>query len=118
MIINHSSTDILDCHVTKFNKFLDCMQDTFARATHSAAGRPSAARDDRVSCIQVFRRLWRTYHYQNPDPEPIPNDKFDLYHFLIAYMVVYKIPYRRAPRLAFRLLKAKCVARVMVSCIQ
>ena len=32
-----------------------CMQDTFARATHSAyaAGRPSAARDDRVSCIQV-----------------------------------------------------------------
>ena len=27
------------------------MQDTFARATHSA-GRPSAARDDRVSCIQ------------------------------------------------------------------
>ena len=31
-----------------------CMQDTFARATHSAyaAGRPSAARDDRVSCIQ------------------------------------------------------------------
>ena len=29
-----------------------CMQDTFARATH-AAGRPSAARDDRVSCIQV-----------------------------------------------------------------
>ena len=33
------------------------MQDTFARATHSAlrlnkAGRPSAARDDRVSCIQ------------------------------------------------------------------
>ena len=29
-----------------------CMQDTFARATHSA-GRPSAARDDRVSCIQT-----------------------------------------------------------------
>ena len=29
-----------------------CMQDTFARATHSAA-RPSA-RDDRVSCIQQF----------------------------------------------------------------
>ena len=29
-----------------------CMQDTFARATHSA-GRPSAARDDRVSCIQA-----------------------------------------------------------------
>ena len=28
-----------------------CMQDTFAHATHSA-GRPSAARDDRVSCIQ------------------------------------------------------------------
>ena len=30
------------------------MQDIFARATHSAyaAGRPSAARDDRVSCIQ------------------------------------------------------------------
>ena len=28
------------------------MQDTFARATHSA-GRPSAARDDRVSCIQT-----------------------------------------------------------------
>ena len=30
------------------------MQDTFARATHSAyaAGRPSAARDDRISCIQ------------------------------------------------------------------
>ena len=30
------------------------MQDTFARATHSAyaAGRPSAAREDRVSCIQ------------------------------------------------------------------
>ena len=28
-----------------------CMQDTFARATH-LAGRPSAARDDRVSCIQ------------------------------------------------------------------
>ena len=28
-----------------------CMQDTFARATHSA-GRPSAARDDRVYCIQ------------------------------------------------------------------
>ena len=36
-----------------------CMQDTFARATHSAyaAGRPSAARDDRVSCIQVTRSL-------------------------------------------------------------
>ena len=35
--------------------YKDCMQDTFARATHSAyaAGRPSAARDDRVSCIQV-----------------------------------------------------------------
>ena len=31
---------------------LTCMQDTFARATHSA-GRPSAARDDRVSCIQA-----------------------------------------------------------------
>ena len=33
-----------------------CMQDTFARATHSAyaAGRPSAARDDRVSCIQML----------------------------------------------------------------
>ena len=33
-----------------------CMQDTFARATHSAyaAGRPSAARDDRVSCIQQY----------------------------------------------------------------
>ena len=30
-----------------------CMQDTFARATHSA-GRPSAARDDRVSCIQGY----------------------------------------------------------------
>ena len=33
-----------------------CMQDTFARATHAhsayASGRPSAARDDRVSCIQ------------------------------------------------------------------
>ena len=31
-----------------------CMQDTFARATHSAyaASRPSTARDDRVSCIQ------------------------------------------------------------------
>ena len=28
-----------------------CIQDTFAHATHSA-GRPSAARDDRVSCIQ------------------------------------------------------------------
>ena len=27
-----------------------CMQDTFARATHSA----KRARDDRVSCIQVF----------------------------------------------------------------
>ena len=40
-----------------------CMQDTFARATHSAyaAGRPSAARDDRVSCIQglrVIRNQW------------------------------------------------------------
>ena len=33
-----------------------CMQDTFARATHSA-GRPSAARDDRVSCIQEQRYL-------------------------------------------------------------
>ena len=35
----------------------DCMQDTFARATHStyAAGMPSAARDDRVSCIQPGR---------------------------------------------------------------
>ena len=35
------------------------MQDTFARATHSAyaAGRPSAARDDRVSCIQWSRGL-------------------------------------------------------------
>ena len=32
-----------------------CMQDTFARATHSA-GRPSAARDDRVSCIQPTGR--------------------------------------------------------------
>ena len=29
------------------------MQDTFARATHSA-GRPSVARDDRVSCIQIL----------------------------------------------------------------
>ena len=31
-----------------------CMQDTFARATHSAyaTGRPSVARDDMVSCIQ------------------------------------------------------------------
>ena len=35
---------------------LFCMQDTFARATHSAyaAVRPSAAHDDRVSCIQTF----------------------------------------------------------------
>ena len=32
------------------------MQDTFARATHSA-GRPSAARDDRVSCIQCEVQL-------------------------------------------------------------
>ena len=31
------------------------MQDTFARATHSA-GRPSAARDERVSCIQIANR--------------------------------------------------------------
>ena len=38
------------------------MQDTFARATHSAkglkaeaAGRPSAARDGRVYCIQAER---------------------------------------------------------------
>ena len=29
------------------------MQDSFARATHSA-GRLSAARDDRVSCIQII----------------------------------------------------------------
>ena len=29
------------------------MQDTFARATR-AAGRPSAARDDRVSCIELL----------------------------------------------------------------
>ena len=36
-----------------------CMQDTFARATHSAyaAGRPSAARDDRVSCIQPSNNI-------------------------------------------------------------
>ena len=34
------------------NKFLPCMQDTFARATHSA-GRPSVVRDDWVSCIQI-----------------------------------------------------------------
>ena len=33
-----------------------CMQDTFARATHSA-GRPSAARDDRVSCILEERYI-------------------------------------------------------------
>ena len=40
---------IFECRVINH-----CMQDTFARATHSAyaAGRPSAARDDRVSCIQ------------------------------------------------------------------
>ena len=37
-----------------------CMQDTFARATHSA-GRPSAARDDRVSCIQASLRLPRYF---------------------------------------------------------
>ena len=36
--------------------FHSCMQDTFARATHSA-GRPSAARDDRVSCIQLSLAL-------------------------------------------------------------
>ena len=38
------------------------MQDTFARATHSAnaAGRPSAARDDRVSCIQGVYRHGRS----------------------------------------------------------
>ena len=40
-------------------RYLAYKQDTFARATHSAyaAGRPSAARDDRVSCIQ--RRIGR-----------------------------------------------------------
>ena len=36
-------------------RLIFCMQDTFARATHSAyaAGRPSTARDEGVSCIQV-----------------------------------------------------------------
>ena len=42
------------------------MQDTFARATHSAyaAGRQSAARDDRVSCMQInvlCDILWLAY---------------------------------------------------------
>ena len=35
------------------------MQDTFARATHSAVrGTPSAARDDRVSCILVYKGFY------------------------------------------------------------
>ena len=40
------------------------MQDTFARATHSAyaASRPSAARDDRVSCIQSWGMRRATKH--------------------------------------------------------
>ena len=41
-LISNSNYDFMDT----------CMQDTFARAKHYAAGRPSAARDDRVSCIQ------------------------------------------------------------------
>ena len=38
------------------------MQDTFARATHSV-GRPSAARDDRVSCIQVINECRVINHH-------------------------------------------------------
>ena len=38
------------------------MQDTFARATHSA-GRPSAARDDRVSCIQEYNEIQTNLMY-------------------------------------------------------
>ena len=44
LCIKDANKNLLD-----FKKSI-CMQDTFARATHSAA-RPSA-RDDRVSCIQ------------------------------------------------------------------
>ena len=40
-----------------------CMQDTFARATHPA-GRPSAARDDRVSCIQVYSSKTKCMPYE------------------------------------------------------
>ena len=45
---------VLGIAVVLFSLKVDCMQDTFALATHSAyaASRPSAARDDRVSCIQ------------------------------------------------------------------
>ena len=46
-----------------------CIQDAFARATHSAYadGRPSAARDDMLSCIQwfhkvTFAKLFFDYH--------------------------------------------------------
>ena len=59
-----------------------CMQDTFAHATHSA-GRPSAARDDRVSCIQPakpdrsvgFPVRGETYFFYIYTTIPIPNPK-------------------------------------------
>ena len=46
------------------------MQDTFARATHSA-GRPSAARDDRVSCIQI---AYMTFKLINKDDLSLDGD--------------------------------------------
>ena len=51
----------------------DCMQDTFARATHSA-GRPR--RDDRVSCIQPEGWLARGRHSQPNVNAPILQSQY------------------------------------------
>ena len=91
-----------------------CMQDTFARATHSAA-RPSAratigylvyntrpkghARDDRVSCIQsecpgdfeneIYKNLW------------ISEKIHEIYESHIGYLVLYYV---------YNLLMCNCIA--------
>ena len=99
------------------------MQDTFARATHSAyaSGRPSAARDDRVSCIQTYF-LCTWYTILNRRARTWPSDSSaraskDVLHTNILCMHG-KIPYRRARLTSFVRPLGRMRARAKVSCIQ
>ena len=81
-----------------------CMQDTFARSTHSA-GRPSAARDDRVSCIQGLSQLYNFPGFSRLAASGWLTIRSLSALFLLSrnfICFVYKIPYRRAPLLACR----------------
>ena len=78
------------------------MRDTFARSTHSA-GRPSAARDDRVSCIQGLPQFYNLPGFSHLAASGWLTIRSLSAFFLLSrnfICFVYNIPYRRAPRLA------------------